>query len=275
VRVRRDSGQLIGGLPVAQLLYKRVGPPLLRVPVVAGLSGTRFVRTSVIAADGTALGSNFYWTNPDTKAVWPAGSRTNRGTNSPTTWTDYTAIRATLKGTADHPVAPVAVTAEVQNASSPEPGWAARTVKLTNTGNLPALQIHINGFDENNEQILPFIAEDNYVTLMPGESRTLSLKYELASRHGVATIVRVDGFNVAATFATTFTDLEALVTRFSTDPKVTAGLNDKLAAAAASTNQNARDNQLEAFINQVDAQTGKALTAAQAQILTQLARALE
>jgi len=185
-----------GGIPVANLLYKRVGPPLLTVSPVAGLSGTRFVRTSVTSQDGKVLGSNIYWTNPDTKAVWPTGSRTNRGTNAPTTWTDYTAIRTTLKGTAAAPVAPVPVTARVTNASSPEPGWAALTVKLTNYGNLPALQTHIWGVDENGVQILPFIADDNYVTLMPGESRTLTVKYELAGRQGDETIVKVDGFNL-------------------------------------------------------------------------------
>jgi hypothetical protein len=72
----------------------------------------------------------------------------------------------------------------------------------------------------------------------------------------------------------TFTSLAALVTRFSTDPAVTKGLNDKLAAAAASTKK-ARDNQLEAFISQVRAQIGKAFTTAQAQVLIQLAKALE
>lgn len=138
-------------------------------------------------------------------------------------------------------------------------------MNLTDTSKLPALQIHINGFDENSEQILPFIADSNYITLMPGEPPTLTATYEPARRQGVATIVRVDGFNVVTTFATTFTDLEALITEFSTNPDVTAGLNNKLAAAATSPNKNARDNQLEAFINQVNAQTGKALTAAQAQ----------
>jgi len=76
------------------------------------------------------------------------------------------------------------------------------------------------------------------------------------------------------TVTVTFMSLENLVRMFSTDPDVTAGLNDKLAAAAASPNKNARDNQLNAFVNQVNAQTGKALTAAQAQTLSQLALAL-
>ena len=72
----------------------------------------------------------------------------------------------------------------------------------------------------------------------------------------------------------TFTSLENLVQTFSTDPDVTAGLTDKLAAAAASANKTARDNQLQAFVNQVNAQTGQALTAAQAQVLIALGDAL-
>jgi GH35 family endo-1,4-beta-xylanase len=71
-----------------------------------------------------------------------------------------------------------------------------------------------------------------------------------------------------------FTSLANLVQRFSTDPDVTAGLTDKLAAAAASTNKTARDKQLQAFINQVRAQTGSALTPAQAQVLITLGEAL-
>src|SRR5262249_9754987 len=58
------------------------------------------------------------------------------------------------------------------------------------------------------------------------------------------------------TVTVTFKSLQALVTRFSTDPAVTAGLNDKLAAAAATHSQTVRDNQLAAFTNQVSAQTG-------------------
>jgi beta-glucosidase len=72
-----------------------------------------------------------------------------------------------------------------------------------------------------------------------------------------------------------FTFLERLVRTFSTDPDVTAGLTDKLAAAAGSTNKTARDNKLQAFIDQVHAQTGKALTPAQAQVLISLSEALK
>jgi hypothetical protein len=76
------------------------------------------------------------------------------------------------------------------------------------------------------------------------------------------------------TVGVTYGSLQNLVARFSTNADVTSGLNDKLAAAAAAKNANARAGQLQAFANQVRAQTGKAFTAEQAQLLLDLAGAL-
>ena len=59
------------------------------------------------------------------------------------------------------------------------------------------------------------------------------------------------------TIAVTFASLENLVAQFSTNPEVTAGLNDKL-KAAAKAKPKARGPLLEAFENQVRAQEGKA-----------------
>lgn len=76
------------------------------------------------------------------------------------------------------------------------------------------------------------------------------------------------------TVGVTFADLEALVSQFSTNAGVANGLNAKLNAASHAPNANARSGQLGAFQNQVNAQTGKALTAAQAAILLRLVQAL-
>ena len=75
--------------------------------------------------------------------------------------------------------------------------------------------------------------------------------------------------------ADTFTNLRAVVAQYSTDPQVTTGLNDKLTAAENSTTATARDNQINAFDNLVNAQTGKALTADRASTLIELANALK
>jgi len=65
------------------------------------------------------------------------------------------------------------------------------------------------------------------------------------------------------------------VRAYSTDPDVTSGLEDKLAAAESAPNRMTRDSLLRAFELQVVAQTGRALTAQQAHILIALAKALE
>ncbi len=72
----------------------------------------------------------------------------------------------------------------------------------------------------------------------------------------------------------TFASLEQLVAYFSTDPNVTSGLIDKLDAANAAKSAKVRNNTLDAFASQVKAQTGKALTPEQAQVLLSLSNAL-
>jgi GH18 family chitinase len=69
--------------------------------------------------------------------------------------------------------------------------------------------------------------------------------------------------------------LEGLVGRYSTSSVVAAGLNAKVDAAGRAPNDTVRANVLGAFVNQVQAQTGKAVTAGQADDLTRLAESLK
>jgi len=80
----------------------------------------------------------------------------------------------------------------------------------------------------------------------------------------------------ATSFAVTVTSasLGALVTRFSPSGGVANGLLAKLNAAAGASTVTARNGQLSAFINEVNAQIGNAFTAKEAQILTQFATVL-
>lgn len=72
-----------------------------------------------------------------------------------------------------------------------------------------------------------------------------------------------------------FSSLKTLVGMFSTDPSVTSDLSDKLNAAAAAKKAKTRTNILNAFIHQVNAETGKSVTADQADLLILLANALK
>jgi hypothetical protein len=68
--------------------------------------------------------------------------------------------------------------------------------------------------------------------------------------------------------------LQTLVGQFSTNPGVSGGLDSKLDAIAHAANADAKAGGVHAFINQVNAQTGKALTADQALTLIELVQAL-
>jgi hypothetical protein len=79
------------------------------------------------------------------------------------------------------------------------------------------------------------------------------------------------------TVQVTSASLINLVSRLETKPDVAAEMVATLQsaqAALASGNVKSGDAQLSAFINQVSAQSGKSLTAAQAVLLIQLAMAL-
>ena len=81
------------------------------------------------------------------------------------------------------------------------------------------------------------------------------------------------GLELKATFA----DLKRLTLEYASDPTVAASLVDKLVAAedaAARGNTTAKTKALNAYVNQVNAQSGKALTAAQAEQLIRIARSL-
>ena len=88
--------------------------------------------------------------------------------------------------------------------------------------------------------------------------------------------VAFDDFQIDGTQAApvTFEMLTNAVNAFSDKEGVANALVAKLDAAASANGTNTRDNQLTAFINLVNAQTGKALTAHEAEILIALANVL-
>jgi len=113
---------------------------------------------------------------------------------------------------------------------------------------------------------------------MPGDVTGPAYSFGLGSHTYGASANDVAGNTGSAsttfTVSVTFDSLKALVTSFSTDPNVTDGLNQKLSDAAAATSNKTRGNILNAFVSQVNVQTGKAITPEQAQILITLSDAL-
>jgi hypothetical protein len=80
--------------------------------------------------------------------------------------------------------------------------------------------------------------------------------------------------SVSFSVGVTAASLETLIGRLVSDPGVAAALQAKVEAVAAAPNGNAKAGKVAAFDNQVDAQTGKAIGAADAALLEQLVAAL-
>jgi Exo-beta-D-glucosaminidase Ig-fold domain/Glycosyl hydrolases family 2/Concanavalin A-like lectin/glucanases superfamily/Glycosyl hydrolases family 2, sugar binding domain/Glycosyl hydrolases family 2, TIM barrel domain len=108
---------------------------------------TVFVVLNVTDASGARVSGNFYW--------WAAKD-------------------ATLRELDGLPPATVKASATVR----PENGERKATVTLTNSGNVPAVLVKLTLEDSSiGRRILPSYFSDNYVSLLPGEQRNLTVEF--------------------------------------------------------------------------------------------------
>ena len=70
-------------------------------------------------------------------------------------------------------------------------------VSLSNESNLIALAIRLKVVQENSgERVLPAFFEDNYFSLLPGESRTISIEFDKKDLNGENTRLLLEGWNL-------------------------------------------------------------------------------
>jgi creatinine amidohydrolase/Fe(II)-dependent formamide hydrolase-like protein len=131
--------------------------------------GAVIVRLDLTAADGTPLSSNLYWLARDA-----AGSR------------KLSAMVAQ----------PVSIAASSAGAG----GETVVTVSLANSGAAPALNGKLTLVDDKGRRILPAYYADNYVSLLPGERRTIAIRYPAGPVAGAR--VELRGWNVKPAVAT-------------------------------------------------------------------------
>lgn len=129
-------------------------------------AGPLLIRVEAFGRDGARLSENFYWqaaTPGDLKALTAMAQATLRARGRETAGTDSERELA---------------------------------IELENASAVPALQAKLTLFDAKGEQILPAYFSDNYVSLLPGEARSVTIRYP--RDRGIAT-VRLHGWNIANT----------------------------------------------------------------------------
>lgn len=119
---------------------------------LVGKGGMVLVALDLVDARGAILSRNLYWRGRDPSA--------------------YRALNAMPAAT----ISLKAVSGAPQGADRP------LALTLTNTGKTPALAIKLTVLDKAGARVLPAYFEDNYITLMPGETRMVTVRVPASAK---------------------------------------------------------------------------------------------
>ena len=158
---------------------------VLSVPRLQGLSPTYFVRCQLSEANGKILAENTYWQSTTDDDLGNPSNDEQFATNL-SQWGDLTAL--------NHMPA-----VQLKVAGSLASNLDQRTVitTLSNNSNHIAFFTRVEATaDVGGDEVLPITYDDNYVTLFPHESRTVTAKIDASQLNGRKLALRVEGYNV-------------------------------------------------------------------------------
>ncbi|HEY6092952.1 MAG TPA: hypothetical protein VIV83_13235, partial [Gemmatimonadales bacterium] len=146
-------------------------------------AGAYFVDLRLKGADGRSLSTNFYWLS----------SRTDVLADTSTWYMTPVKSYADLTGLRDMPAAQVKTTATF----TARGGRGEARVTVSNPGRSVAFFLRLQVIGKGGQEVLPVLWEDNYVSLLPGETRVLTAGYAVRDLGGARPQVVVSGYNVA------------------------------------------------------------------------------
>ena len=154
------------------------------IPQIEGLSSTYFLHLTVQDAAGKLVGSNLYWlsTTPETidweRSTWYM---------TPTAkYADFTALTQLPK---------VALKVTSRDERKGDEGMTHVTLQNPSKSMAFFVRLKVNKA-KGGEEILPVLWEDNYISLMPGETRQVTATYRASGLGASKPVVEVNGWNV-------------------------------------------------------------------------------
>lgn len=158
---------------------------VLTIPAVSGLSKTYFIRLQLRDSAGSLVSNNLYWYSTTADAL---GNHSTWYKTSVKTYADLTG----LSGLAANSGVTAAVSRTVAT------GQETVDITLTNTSGTTVaffLRPEVTAGNGGTE-VVPVSYTDNYVSLWPGESTTITARYQTADLGGQPPYLRVRGYNV-------------------------------------------------------------------------------
>jgi exo-1,4-beta-D-glucosaminidase len=158
---------------------------VITLPQLTGLSATYFVHLALEDAAGRKVGSNLYWlsTKPDV-FDWDKSEWFYTPTKS---FADMTALASLPK-----------VKLKMQHKTARRGTEVITTVNLENPGKALAFFVRLKATKgPQGEEILPVLWQDNYLSLLPGEKRTVSATFRAADLGSTWPAVELSGLNLS------------------------------------------------------------------------------
>ena len=157
---------------------------MLPAEAFSPVSPAYFVALKMESADGKVVSTNFYWLSSKKNAFeW---SKTTYRFTPVSSYEDLTALQSLPKASI-----------EAVGSIQPGPEGAIAHIQVKNPSDHLAFQIrlgiHKSGQDD---EILPVFWEDNYIELMPGETRELNAQYLPATAVFGGVDLTVSGWNI-------------------------------------------------------------------------------
>jgi len=151
---------------------------------INGLSDTYFLRLELKDLNGEVHSINWYWLSKKSDILnW---KKSNWYTTPETSYADYSALQDMPK-----------TTLEIRHTSGMEGDSARYELKITNTGKAVAFFVHLRALKgKGGGDILPVIVSDNYISLAPGETRTIRCRYRDKDAGGGAPYFVLSAWNL-------------------------------------------------------------------------------
>ena len=154
------------------------------IPEPADISTTYFLNLQLFSSTGALLTRNFYWLS--TKQDVPDFTKTEWYYTPLSAYTDFTALQNLPK---------VKLTASM-NLTTAGADTSAR-IAVENPSTALAFLVRLRLLKgKDGPEVLPVFFDDNYLSLLPGEKREISVKVRTADLSGAQPTLSIDGFNV-------------------------------------------------------------------------------
>lgn len=174
---------------------------IFSLPQIPGLTQSYFVNLTLEAA-GKIQSRNFYWlsTHPDT-LDWSREEKDESGQYDISTWTptkdfaNYTDLNTLPR---------INLEAEAQSNKSNEEATTVVTLHNPTSSLAFAVRLKVDHPSSHrvsregqaDNEILPVLWEDNYLSLLPGETRQVTARYRSNGESKLPPVVEVEGWNV-------------------------------------------------------------------------------